>query len=230
MTGRLRRLLLPGAMTACMLVLLCALGSWQVHRLAWKTALLADIARAEANPAVPLPAAPPPFIKVRVTGTLRPNLFALYGAEVRDTPTGPGMGGRLIAVLDRTDGPPLLVDRGWVPTTRAASVATPAGMVTIEGYIREPDHAGLFTVHDDPVARRFFTLDPAAIGAALGLERTAPFLLVALGPRPPELFPEPAHALPRPPNDHLGYALTWYGLALVLLAVFLLYCRKALRP
>jgi surfeit locus 1 family protein len=140
------------------------------------------------------------------------------------------MGGRMIAVLDRSDGPPLLVDRGWVPTARAASIATPAGAVTIDGYIRAPDHAGLFTVHDDPAARRFYTLDPAAIGAALGLERTAPFVLVALGPRPPDLFPEPAHAMPRPPNDHLGYAITWYGLAVALLVIFIVYSRKVLRP
>ena len=72
------------------------------------------------------------------------------------------------------------------------------------------------------------TLDPAAIGAALGLASVAPFTLVALGPAP---TPPRARrsALPRPPNDHLSYALTWFGLAACLLVVFVVYVRKALR-
>ncbi|HEX3350753.1 MAG TPA: SURF1 family cytochrome oxidase biogenesis protein, partial [Acetobacteraceae bacterium] len=49
----------------------------------------------------------------------------------------------------------------------------------------------------------------------------------ALGP-PPEDYPDPAQSLPRPPNDHLSYALTWYGLAATLLVVFLLYARKVI--
>jgi surfeit locus 1 family protein len=57
-----------------------------------------------------------------------------------------------------------------------------------------------------------------AIGAALGLPGTAPYALVLLGPA--GRLPEPAQTLPRPRNNHLGYAITWYGLALSLIGVF----------
>ena len=57
----------------------------------------------------------------------------------------------------------------------------------------------------------------------------APFILVALGPAPPEGFPDPAKHLPRPPNNHLQYAITWYGLAAVLVVIFAIWSRKVLR-
>ena len=82
---RARRLLVPGLSTLAMLVILCGLGTWQVQRLARKTGILAQIAAAEALPAVPLPPDPSPFAKVRIEGRLRDDLAASYAAEVHDT-------------------------------------------------------------------------------------------------------------------------------------------------
>lgn len=188
--------------------------------------MLSQIDQAEASPAIPLPADPPQFTKVVVTGIFRTGLQARYGADVRDLPGGPVFGTQIIEPLDRPGQDPLLVDRGWMPL---GSVAPP-GNGTVDGYIRVPDHPGLFSARDNPAARTFYTLDPAAIGASLGLARVAPFTLVALGQVKPGLLPQPATALPRPPNDHLNYALTWFGLALSLAVVFAVYTRKALRP
>lgn len=235
-TGRRwRRLLIPAVTTALMLALACGLGVWQLHRLAWKTALLADIDRAEAAPAIRLPAIPPAFAKVRVAGKWLAGHYALYGADVADTPAGPRMGARLIMAL-QPDGadPPVLVDRGWVPTERIDQIVTPGGIVAVDGYVRQPDRAGLFAASDDPAQHRFFTLDPAMIGPSLGLARVAPFVLVALGPTVAGasgtgVYPDPARALPRPPNDHLSYAITWFALALTLGIIFLIHCRKVLR-
>jgi surfeit locus 1 family protein len=223
---RWRRLLGPGVATLAMLAVLIGLGNWQIRRLAWKEALLAEIDHAEASPALPLPPGlPDQFMKIRVAGTWQPG-FALYGADVRDTPTGPQMGGQLLQVLRRPDGPPVLIDRGWVPEDAAASW-TAAGPAGIDGFVRQSERPGWLSATDDSGRRRFYTLDPAAIGAALGVERISPFTVVALGPA--GALPAPAQALPRPPNDHLSYALTWYGLALVLLAVFFVWSRKVLR-
>lgn len=224
---RLRRLLWPGVMTLAMLAVLLSLGTWQLERLTWKQRLLAQIAASEAAPPVPLTVDPEPYAKVRVEGRLRGDLSALYGAEVRGTPQGPQMGGQLIVPLERPDAPPLLVDRGWVPTVRPAPVSAPSGLVTVDGFVRPADKPGLFSARDDPVGRRFYTLDPSAIGAALGLARVAPFTLVALGRQPPELYPDPARHLPQPQNNHLSYAITWYGLAASLVAIFTVWARKA---
>ena len=209
-----------------MFATLIGLGVWQLQRLTWKTELLAAIDHAEASPAIPLVGEPPQFAKVRVTGHLRPGPVARYGADVRNLPGGPMFGTQVIVPLDRPGADPILVDRGWVP----AGQPVPAGADAIEGYIRTPDKPGPFSANDDPAKLQFYTLNPAAIAAAMGLPRVAPFTLVALGTVEPGVFPQPATALPRPPNDHLNYALTWFGLAFSLVVVCVVYTSKALRP
>ncbi len=219
-----RGLLVPALTTALMLLVLLGLGTWQVRRLAWKNQLLAQIDAAERAPAVPLPAHPPPFAKVAVSGRLRPDLAALYGAEGRDTAAGPVLGAQLIEPLERA-GEPVLVDLGWVPLTWQAPATPSPAETEITGYARPADHSGWFSAADNPGKRLFYTLDPQAIGAALGLPRVAPFTLVALGPAPAAGYPDPARQLPRPPNNHLQYAITWYGLAAALLVVFAAYLK-----
>ena len=225
----LRRLFWPASGMLVMLLILLALGSWQVHRLHWKQAILDEIARAEAAPAVPIAGNPGPFTKVSVSGQLRNDLAATYGADVRDTATGPELGTYLIVPLERGNEATLLVDRGWVPNKRSGPINQPQGVVSISGYIHPADHPGMFSARDDPATRTFYTLDPATIGAALGLKNVAPFVLIALGPPPGEHYPQPATHLPRPPNNHFIYAVTWYGLALALVVMFLVWARGMLR-
>jgi surfeit locus 1 family protein len=261
---RLRRLFWPALMSLAMVLVLLGLGTWQMHRLAWKQAILAQIAAAEAAPPLPLPAmpaplapgpstlgpftpapvapapvapapvapgpfAPGPFAKIAVTGRLLHDKSALYGADVRDTRTGPELGAELIEPLQRDGAVPILVERGWVPLKRTRPVAMPDGPVTVAGFVYPAVAPGWFSAHDDVPGRHFYTLDPAAIGAALGLDHVAPFILVAIGAPPAEGLPIPAEHLPRPPNNHLQYAITWYGLAAVLVVIFAVWARKAVR-
>jgi surfeit locus 1 family protein len=213
-----RRLLGPALITAAMLAILLALGTWQLERRASKREILARIDAAEQAPATPLVGVPPPFAKLTISGRLRGDLTARFGVETREGPRGAVLGAQLLVPLAPAQGPPILVDLGWVPA--GVRPALPEGMVTLEGYVRPPARPGWFTPADDPAARQFYTLDPARIGVALGLAEMAPFTLVALGP---EAVPDPARHLPRPPNDHLQYALTWYGLAAILIVIFAVY-------
>jgi surfeit locus 1 family protein len=223
--SKLHRLLWPGVMAAVMLAVLLGLGTWQVRRLQWKLGLLAQIARAEAAPPVPLPAEPDPFTKVEVTGLLRADMAASYGAEVRDTPRGTVLGTQLIVPLQRDGADTVLADLGWVPDSRLHPIAPTNGDVTLQGYVHPADLPGLFSATDSPATRQFYTLNPAAIGKALGLQRVAPFILIVMGPSPPERYPDPASHLPQPPNNHLSYAITWYGLAFALVVIFVLWAR-----
>ncbi len=222
-----RRLLWPAVSTVVMLAVLCGLGVWQVRRLHWKTALLARIDAAERAPGVPLPAEPLAFQKVRLSGPLAPAV-GRYGVEVRDTPRGAVLGSQVVGVLEPQGKPAVVTLLGWLPD--AAPFAPPAGDMTVEGFIRPPVRPGLFSPADDVRGRRFYTLDPAVIGPALGVAVVASFSIARLGPPNPDpgLAPVPAAALPRPPNDHLSYAITWFGLAATLLAVFAAYARKVL--
>ena len=208
-----------------MFSLTLGLGVWQVQRLEWKRGLLSEIDRGEASPAVPLPSKPAPFMRVVVEGRFLPPV-ARYGAEVRTTRLGPVMGAHVISALERPGSDPLIVDRGWAPID--FDTLPPAGQVQVEGYVRPAEHPVWMGAKDDPAGRRFFALDPVAIGASLGFARVSPFTLVALGR--PGVLPEPAGALPRPANNHLSYALTWFGLSAALVAVFVVYARQALRP
>ncbi len=96
----------------------------------------------------------------------------------------------------------------------------------VEGYVHPAERAGSFSATDDVAGRHFYTLDPQVIGAALGLGRVAPFTLVAMGA---PAIPDPARHLPRPPNNHLSYAVTWFGFAITLLVIFAVYARKVVR-
>ena len=208
-----------------MLALTVGLGLWQVERLAWKRGLLAAIDRAEAAPPVPLPATPAPFEKVELRGRMRDDLVAYYGSEVRSGAAGATLGAHLITPLERADGSIVLIDRGWLAD--GARVPPESGETSVIGYVRPAEPPHWPAPATDLAAKRFWSLDPAPIGAALGLRRVAPFTVVALGQG---TVPEPASALPRPPNDHLGYAITWFGLSACLIGVFAAYVRRVLRP
>lgn len=220
------RLLRPTLFFVVCFAALIALGVWQIERLAWKRGLLAQIAAAEAAAPVELTDAAPQFTLLRAHGQIDPSRTARYLVEVRQTPRGERMGSRLIQPLRRADGSIILVDRGWAPDDDTDLAPPPQSVV---GYARRADRPGWFTPDDDLAHLHFYTLDPARIGAAMGLKRVAPFVLVALGHAPAGQFPVPAEHLPRPPNDHLNYALTWFALATALAGVYLAWLRKALR-
>jgi surfeit locus 1 family protein len=221
--------LVPGLSTLAMLAVLIGLGTWQVYRLHWKEGILARIAVAESAPPVPLTADPAPYTKVFVTGRFRFDRAVQFGAEVRDTRIGPAMGSYQIVPLERDNASTVLVDRGWIPQNRQTSLDDPAGVVTVTGYVRPGEGQHWFSPADDAAARLFYTLDPAAIGAAVGLPNPAPFTLVAMGPSTAGSYPSSAQTLPRPPNNHLSYVITWYGLAVSLVVIFFVWVRKAMR-
>lgn len=219
-------MVVPGMMTLAMLAVTISLGIWQVERLQWKQAILAQIATAERNPPIPLPDQPQPFMKVAVSGRFDPDATVLYGAEVRETAAGPRMGAHLIVPLKRENAATVLVDRGWVPLQPSQPIEQPAGLTMVEGFIHPGATASWFSATDDVAGRHVHTLDPARIAGILGLASVEPYVLVTVGPTTPGLGPIPAQALPRPPNNHLVYAFTWFGFAVTLLIVFAIWARK----
>jgi surfeit locus 1 family protein len=218
-----RPLLIAVLASIPVLGLLLFLGTWQVQRLGWKNDLIARIAASEAGPAAPLRDPPEPLSKVRVTGRFDHAREAMLGLEVRAAV----LGAHLLTPLLREGAPAVLVNRGWVPLERRGPVVRPEGEVTVEGWVHPGDRPGTFSATDDPAGRRFYTFDPPAIGAALGLP-VAPYGIVALGAGG-GTFPDPARSLPRPTNNHLGYAITWYGLALSLVGVLAAFALRSRR-
>ncbi|WP_424810728.1 SURF1 family protein [Roseococcus sp. YIM B11640] len=234
-----QRLVLPSFIALPVLAVLLGLGTWQLQRLQWKNGLIAELEAAAAAPPVEASDSPPAFTRITATGRLRPAPEAHLGLEVRGTT----LGADLVSVLDRRGGRPLLVIRGWAPL-EGGNVQRPEGEVTLSGYARYSDRRAFMAATDDPAARRFYTFDLRAIAASLGVPDAMPYALAVVVPagRPaasgglgasapamPAVLPDPAGAFPMPNNPHLGYAITWFGLAAAWVVIFALWSIRRVR-
>ncbi|AHJ65258.1 SURF1 family protein [Granulibacter bethesdensis] len=225
-----RRFLIPTGITVLLMAVLIFLGYWQVQRLHWKTGILAQLDAAEAAPPTPLPDVPLPFQKVVVTGTLVPSESILFGAETHVTQQGEPMGAQLLMPLSRAGHKAVMVQLGWVADPPGRNTPVPAGPVTITGYILPDQKKGWFTPPADPAHHHVYLHDSTTIAALSHAGDIEPYTLVALSPLSQENgHPIPAEGLPRPQNNHLGYALTWFGLAITLALLYVNWLKKALR-
>ncbi|WP_170782860.1 SURF1 family protein [Ruegeria lacuscaerulensis] len=187
---------------------LLSLGVWQVQRLAWKEGVLAEIdSRIAADP-VDLPPSvsedTDKYLPVTISGDMEPGEIHVL-VSVKQV----GAGYRIIqsfSTEDRT----ILVDRGFVPTT-AKLVERLTGPMTVTGSLHWPDEIDSYTPEPDIDENIWFARDVPNLAAALGAE---PILLIARSETDPGITPLPVDTAGIP-NDHLQYAITWFGLALV---------------
>jgi surfeit locus 1 family protein len=227
MASRFRPDFWPTVFLIPALVLMLGLGTWQLERLAWKTELIDRIERGLALPPAPLPAEIDPgfdYRHVTVTGRFDAvHAFRLL-ARVHD-----GVAGiQVVMPLIRDDGgPAVMVNRGWVPLgpdgKPAAYDPPPEGMVTVEGVARRPLPQGWMQPDNSPATNEWFWVDLPAMAAAAGLDRAAP-VVVELTAGPDRMrYPLGGQTKVDLPNDHLQYAITWFGFAAILVAIYLLH-------
>ena len=201
--------------------LLASLGAWQLQRLAWKEGILAEIEAKIAADPVPLPAAPTAdrdkYLPVIVEGDFDGEDVAVL---VSLPQVGPAY--RLVASFETADGRRIMVDRGAVPVANRVH-AMSAKSVTVHGNLHWPDEVDRWTPMPDLEAGIWYGRDLAAMAAEL---RTEPVLVVTR-----EASSNDPAATPLPvttegiPNNHLGYAVQWFGLAAVwaVMTLFLLW-------
>ncbi len=209
---------------------LLALGSWQVHRLHWKDALIAARAASLAAPPLALDrlagAELAPFRRVRLRGRFDHDREMHLLARVHRGRAGV----EVVTPLRLGDGGYVLVNRGWAPSGRADPRASPPdrmpGEVEVAGILRRPGRANRWVPDNRPDRGVWHYVDPAAMAKSAGLAAVGPFVVEA-GPAPnPGGYPIGGRTRTRLPNDHLQYALTWYALAVGLAAVYALYLRR----
>jgi surfeit locus 1 family protein len=205
------RFILPLVFGLLGTAVLIGLGVWQMQRLDWKEAILADIeARIVAAP-VALPATPDAeddrYLPVRVTGTLKDPAIRVLVSQKQI-----GAGYRIIRPLQMDDRR-IMVDLGFLPIQSPTPAAATDAPVTVIGNLHWPDEVDSYTPAPDLRADIWFARELPRMAAHLG---TDPVLVVA---RQTSLAPSDLTPLPLDtsgiPNDHLGYAVTWFGLALV---------------
>lgn len=209
-------------------VILVGLGAWQLQRLEWKRDLLARVAALQGAPPIPAGAAldeltqggDVAFVRVEAVcpGLASAPFLELYGLREGQA------GSRLISAcpVESARYGTILVDRGFVADTVSARPPVDpanAAPVRIVGVLREPEPGSIVTPQNRP--DRWFSRDVAAMAQALGAPRPAPVFLMAETSSNPDwaaLVPAPLPA--QIPNRHLEYALTWFGLAGALVAVY----------
>lgn len=220
----------PTIATAVGLAILLALGTWQVKRLAWKTDLIARAEERLALPAIALPSDPDTdwaaldFRRVEVSGTyLHDDAFAFGVSGVDGQP-----GSMLVTPLALDDGRTLLVERGWLPSAilppDVPDGLEPQGEVKLTGVLRyrgQPGH-NPFEPTNDAQGRRWYGWNLEAMGEAAG-EPLLPVSLVLEKSEGPAGLPHAGPVAVEYNNPHLGYAITWYGLAAALVGVYLAF-------
>jgi surfeit locus 1 family protein len=211
------------------LLILIGLGVWQIQRLHEKDALLASIAErmtaqeAPLDDVLRLPIAQTEWRHVRARGRFLHDKEAYVHAIEPEF----GLGVHVLTPLEMDEGGVVLVDRGFVPlssrppdTRRAAQVE---GEVGVSGIVRLAGERNVFTPGADERERTWYWRDPEGIAQALGVAIRAPLVIVADQPANPGGVPRFTGYRVDIPNNHLQYALTWFGLALTLVGVYLAY-------
>jgi surfeit locus 1 family protein len=232
-TLRAKGLLWPAVMTVAGIALLISLGNWQMRRLAWKEGLIAAIAARTHGEPVSLAVAEGraakgediEYLRVKIAGRLlNDKELHLYDFDEK---YGPGY--HILTPLRSDDGNVVIVNRGYVPQDLKDPAKRKAGQlegeVTVTGLVRRPETARFFTPTNEVAKNVWFWRDlPAMASAALGpgQERLAPFFVDAEAePGVPGGWPKGGTTRIELPNNHLDYAMTWYGLAGALLIIFI---------
>jgi surfeit locus 1 family protein len=226
-------MLVPTLWLIPLLAILIGLGTWQIQRLHWKLDLLAKIHTGLTSIPVPLRDVLSAYDADHLTEAdyRRVNVRGIFenGEEIFFFTTGPD-GDPVYHVITpflMDDGHTLLIDRGYIPMEMLNSAALKAGDLggqrIVVGIVRKPGAPGWFTPPMNIATRIVHTRDPATLAKAFGLKNIYPMFLEADATPNPGGWPVGGVTVVDLPNNHLQYAITWFALALGLLAVYLSY-------
>lgn len=221
---------------------LVSLGTWQVHRRAWKLDLIERVeTRVHAAPvASPAPAQWPQINRahdeyrhVSLLGTY------LYDRETFvQAVTELGGGFWVITPLQEDDGSIVLVNRGFVPPEWRKQPPVdrgPSGITHITGLLRITEPTGGFLQKNDAANDSWYSRDVQAIAKNRGLDpaQVAPFFIDADATSKTSdgkpVFPIGGLTVISFANNHLIYAITWYTLAAMVAGAFYFVGRMEIR-
>ena len=148
----------------------------------------------------------------------------LYGRSHRGV-----AGVQVLTPLIRSQGPAVLVDRGWVPLERRHAASRPQGQiqgpVTLSGVARTRFPRGPFTPDNDAANNTWFVVDLAAMARQVRLE-LAPLLVEADAKASPGGLPLGGLGRHQLADNHRRYAFTWFALAAALVVIYVIFRRR----
>lgn len=217
------------------IAILIGLGVWQLDRKVWKERLIElTTARLAAAPAglppreqwAKLDPATDEFRRVAFPAEFLKDTEALvYNAGSALRPDVSGQGYWVFAPARLSGGSIVVINRGFVPSDRKEASSRPqgtlAGIVDVVGVMRWPEVRAVFTPADEPNNNVWYLRDHRLMAQAKDWGMVAPFYIDQEAPLPPGGLPRAGPIRLELPNNHLQYALTWFGLALALAGVYL---------
>ncbi|KAF8423399.1 SURF-family protein [Tirmania nivea] len=229
------------AFLALMPIISFALGCWQVHRLNWKTDLIARYEDRLILPPLPLPPkidlsalSSFDFRRVRTTGKFRHSGEMLLGPRIHDGENG----FMVITPLDRPNGAStILINRGWIPQNKQRQEdrdpeSLPRGEVQVEGLLRHDVwKKNMFTPENKPERGEFYFPDIEQMAGLVGAQPV--WVEMTMEPDYVETQERMRKGIPvgRPAevnlrNNHLQYIVTWYALSAATTFMFYLLVKK----
>jgi surfeit locus 1 family protein len=220
------------------LALLVALGVWQLARADEKRALIAQHEAVAASDAFAELYTPVCLLssgwrsrRVALPGVLSGHEARFYGASAADAPgwrilrLTPAPDCDCVAVAMSAeaaacvrDDRSVVVEVGFEPLD-GARLGPPA-----EVAIEPPPEAGAFTPANDLARGEHYRFEAAELAAAFGVDPAQIELSFWLPAAAPGLPPGLAAM---PPSRHVGYAVTWFGIALALVGVYIAFHIRA---
>ena len=215
-------------------LVLISLGSWQLQRLQWKNDIISNFEARSAAEAIAIPEANAEL------DVLEFSSLALEGEYLHDKETfltgrtyEGNAGFHVVTPFLLDDGRTILINRGWVsedyrdPAKRAFSQID--GKTSVAGILRRPGVRGYFVPENEPENGFWFTLVPSQINQHLDLGDAAIEQFYADAVRTSDVVTLPIAAKTKLNlrNAHLSYAMTWYGIAIALVGVYLAFHYQA---
>jgi surfeit locus 1 family protein len=225
--------------------LFLGLGLWQVQRLEEKQALIATVADRLGDEPVPLPAAERwapevdagdyDYRPITVAGRYLPHDTVLVFTSL-SSPKGElrGPGYWVMTPLALEAGGTIWINRGFIPDSARSEFAgggtTEQGTVTLTGIGMPSERGGPFTPAANEAERSEWVRDVARLSLlAPGLPQPVAPVYLDLPAGPPGAIPQGGETAVNFPNNHLGYALTWFGFAM-LTPILLFFWLRRQRP
>ena len=200
----------------------CALGTWQLYRLQWKTELISEITFGlDSTP-------------IKYSNTLKKNYqrvvsegrfnfedqIYLYSLNESGKP-----GYDVITPYKTLKNENVLVNRGWIDKNLKGNleINLKENEVRITGLLREIYKANIFKPKNDLKNNIWFTLNANDLKELTGKQFSNYMIFLE---KPKNKVPIPKKVSVDVPNNHLKYAITWYSIAISILFYYLYFRRK----
>tara|TARA_Y100001934_G_scaffold192300_2_gene226780 strand:- start:36235 stop:36957 length:723 start_codon:yes stop_codon:yes gene_type:complete len=213
--------------------ILIGMGTWQLQRLAWKEDIIAQRLAKLSLPPVqilkPSHSNPESYRRVTIDGRFMYEKELFVGPKpFRGRP-----GWHVVTPLKHSSGELILVDRGWIPQELKSAAKRKKGhqtdFVSVVGVASWPRKSGYFEHENDPRKGQWFRVDPKAMAAQMRIEKVTPYWIISESLPKNKGYPIGGGGIKMPANNHFQYALTWYGMALGLVVLSIVYWRQRRR-